>query len=265
MPRKKSSVPATQKGGGVPATIAGEMAKDAGQGAGFKPDEVSIPFLAILQSGSPQVKKGPAKIEGAEEGDIFNTVTQEIYKEGVRVVPCYFQKQYVEWKPRTAGGGFVRQHGDPAIMEKTHINPENGRSTLDNGNEIVPTAYYFVLVEAGKSFERAVISMSSTQLKKSRRWNAQISALQIDSGGGRMVTPPIFSHFYKLSTVEESNDQGAWMGWKIGTDGMLSDLELYRTARQFHDQLAKNEIDIAPPQTQDEQHVDGGNPPEDVI
>ena len=41
-------------------------------------DDVTIPRLAIIQSGSPQRKKKDEKyIDGADEGMIFSTVTNE--------------------------------------------------------------------------------------------------------------------------------------------------------------------------------------------
>ena len=51
---------------------------------------MQIPFIRILQALSPQLNKQDSLyIKGAEQGDIFNTVNQEIYKadEGVIVVP----------------------------------------------------------------------------------------------------------------------------------------------------------------------------------
>ena len=48
-------------------------------GSGFEEatsDSYAVPFLQVLQSGSPQCKKSDGKyIKGAEEGMIFNTVT----------------------------------------------------------------------------------------------------------------------------------------------------------------------------------------------
>ena len=42
-------------------------------------DDITIPRLAIIQSGSPQRKKKDEKyIEGADEGMIFNTVTNTL-------------------------------------------------------------------------------------------------------------------------------------------------------------------------------------------
>ena len=52
------------------------------QGTGLEDasaEDYAIPFLRILQGGSPQVKKSEGKyIQGSEEGDIFNTVSIKI-------------------------------------------------------------------------------------------------------------------------------------------------------------------------------------------
>jgi hypothetical protein len=72
-------------------------------GAGFEDADANayaIPFLQILQSGSPQCKKSDgAYIKGAEEGMFYNTVTQELYDgdEGVVVIPCHYMQRFVEW------------------------------------------------------------------------------------------------------------------------------------------------------------------------
>ena len=74
-------------------------------------DDVTIPRLAIIQSGSPQRKKKDEKyIDGADEGMIFNTVTNELYKDSLEVIPCGYRKTYVEWVPRDKGGGLVAVH-----------------------------------------------------------------------------------------------------------------------------------------------------------
>ncbi len=47
---------------------------------GTDSSDFSIPFLAIFQAGSPQIKKkGGEYVEGAEEGMLYNTATGEIY------------------------------------------------------------------------------------------------------------------------------------------------------------------------------------------
>ena len=59
-------------------------------------DDYAIPFLRVLQSMSPQLKKSDGKyIQGAEEGNLFNTVTESYYDgtEGVEIIPCAYKKK----------------------------------------------------------------------------------------------------------------------------------------------------------------------------
>ncbi|MCI0559216.1 MAG: hypothetical protein MN733_12035, partial [Nitrososphaera sp.] len=83
---------------------------------GIGSNDVAIPYLSIIQALSPQYKKGPHRIEGAEEGDIYNSLTKHLVRGniGLTVIPCVYQKRFVEWVPRSIGGGFVKSHQDAA-------------------------------------------------------------------------------------------------------------------------------------------------------
>jgi hypothetical protein len=215
--------------------------------------DVALPFLSILQSGSPQVKRGEQQVEGAVEGDVFNTVTLDVYngEEGIFVVPCMYKKAYVEWKPREAGGGFVMQHESEHVMQQTRKDAK-GRDMLENGNIIVPTAYHYVLLINPVSGDstRTVIGMSSTQLKKSRRWNAVMTTLKLQRNDGTKFTPAMFSHMYKLTTEAESNELGAWSGWKIEIAGLVPSKEIYASAKKYSADLKSGAIrEAAPPRT----------------
>jgi hypothetical protein len=61
--------------------------KSAGRGLeNITNDDITIPRLAIVQSGSPQRKKKDEKyIEGAEEGNMFNTVTNQLYDSSITI------------------------------------------------------------------------------------------------------------------------------------------------------------------------------------
>ena len=91
-----------------PATAFEEFA-----GAGLEEvttEDLAIPFLRILAQLSPQVnKRDGAYVEGAEAGMIYNTVSNEAYdgEKGVLVVPCYYNRRFIEWQPRSSGGGYV--------------------------------------------------------------------------------------------------------------------------------------------------------------
>lgn len=225
-------------------------------GAGFENadrDSYSIPFISILQSGSPQVKKSDgAYIKGAEEGFLFNSVSQEIIsgEQGIRVIPAYFTRRFVEWVPRdSGGGGLVGEHlpSDPVVTTATR--DAKNQLVLPSGNLLVDTRTHYVLVLSpdGNGYTPALISMSSTQVKKSRQWMTRMESIKFKNAQGMMFTPPMFSHIYHLTTVPESNDQGSWYGWKVEMDGPLEDPALYGAARAFRDAVKAGEAKPSQP------------------
>jgi hypothetical protein len=71
-------------------------------------EDLALPFLRILGQLSPQVTEGDAKyVSNAKPGMIYNTVTSELYdgKKGIKVIPCYYKKDFPEWSDRGDGPG----------------------------------------------------------------------------------------------------------------------------------------------------------------
>jgi hypothetical protein len=170
-------------------------------------DDITIPRLAIIQSGSPQRKKKDEKyIEGADEGMIFNTVTNTLYPESLEIIPCGFRKTYVEWVPREKGGGLVAVHDMKPDGTKT--DPKTKKSMLGE-NQIVDTAEHFVLVKKGESYEPAVLTMTSSNLSVSRKWLTLLKMKKINVKG-QAKEPPSFLYRFNLSTVQAENDLGSW-------------------------------------------------------
>lgn len=208
-------------------------------GSGFEEADASayaIPFIQILQSGSPQCKKSDgAYIKGAEEGMLYNTVTQELYsgETGIRVIPCHYSNRFIEWKTRESGGGFVAEHM-PHTTPPTTKDDKN-RDILPNGNALVDTRnHYVLLVKDDGTVEPALITMSSTQLKKSRNWMSKMQGIKIKHPTtGQFVQAPMASRIYRLTTVPESNDKGSWFGYKTELDAVVEDPAQYKAAQEF--------------------------------
>jgi hypothetical protein len=193
-------------------------------------EDLGIPFLMILQSLSPQIKKTDKnyqqkKIDGAEEGDIINTVANVVVcgmGEKMDFIPCGHQRLYPEWTPRTAGGGLVRTHQSSNILNECKRNERN-QDVLPNGNIIVTTAYvYGIAIIDGEKIP-CIIGLSSTQLKKSRMWLNMMMTLKMSKPDGTKFTPPMYSHVYKISTTPESNESGSWYGWKVEVGEVVKD------------------------------------------
>lgn len=210
----------------------------------------AIPFLQILQSGSPQCKRSEgAHIPGAEEGMFYNTVTNELYdgEQGILVIPCHYTQRFVEWQPRENGGGFVSEHSEPLSTTKD----SKGRDVLANGNNLVDTRNHYVLIKKPDgSLTPALIAMSSTQLKKSRQWMSKMQGIKVKGPQG-FQTAPMMSRVYKLTTVPESNDKGAWMGWKIELAGTVEDRADYEQAKAFRDAVRAGAVKTQSPSADD--------------
>ena len=219
--------------------------EDAAKGLGaIGQEDLALPFLKILGQLSPEVNKRDGKyVEGAEPGMIFNSVSGELYDgvKGINVIPCFYKLEYIEWKDRGEGLGAPVAIYDSSsdIMSKTTPDA-NYKDRLPNGNYIEKTASHFVIV-SGDSPSTALISMKSTQLKISRKWNSMMSGIKMKGANG-MFTPASFSHIYKLKTTQMSNDKGTWFGWEVSKVGPVTDKGLYDQAKGFSDSISKGSV-----------------------
>jgi len=172
-----------------------------------------MPFLTILQVGSPQVKEGGGEyVEGAKPGLIFNTVTNALYDK-IIMVPASYKTRYTEWKPRDSGGGLVRDWGEDGSMYSKLVPDDRGRRITPTGTNIVESATIFGMLHPSQ--ERVIIAFSSTQRKKGRSWLTQAHNIRLPDGKGGRFNPPFFFMSYELSVVGESNQKGDWYGWRI--------------------------------------------------
>ena len=233
-----------QKAAAAAASEGIDFSADAGQGReGVGSSDMALPYLTILQDLSPQVKKSNEKhIPDAEPGMIFNTLTNEIIdgQTGVFFIPCAFQKLFVEWKPRSTGGGFVQAHVDASILQKTRKD-DRGKDVLENGNLIVTTAYHLGIIAT--TMQKVIVAMASTQLKKSRKWNSIMAEIILkdkdgrpmrDAVTGRPLIAPTYSRVYRLNTVLERKDQHSWYGWNITLVDAVKDKGTYLESRESH-------------------------------
>ena len=167
------------------------LEEEAGAGLeNFTTEDMQIPFIRILQALSPQLNKQDSMyIKGAEQGDVFNTVSQSVYKsdQGVIVVPCFFEKKFLEFGLRSSGGGFIRE--------------------LASDDKDIGLAMDYET----KTGSPAILDMKKTQLKVSRRWNTVKNGIRLPSG----KPMPLYGTAWNVQTIAESNDQGSWYNYKI--------------------------------------------------
>ena len=189
----------------------------ADAGAGFENqgrEDISIPFLSLLQANSPEI----SEIEAAKPGMLFNTVTRELAKE-VTIVPATTRHQFVEWVPRDKGGGFVqaRTASDPDVQAAIGASKSFGDYMLPNGNELVETFYvYAVVLDAeGQPNGFVTIGFTSTKIKVYKNWNTTIRMFQVKTSDGRKIAPPLFAHTVKVSSKPDKNAKGVFANFSL--------------------------------------------------
>ena len=152
--KKENSLPA----------LMGEI--EALAGAGLEEtssEDFAIPFIQIVQSNSSERL---LDAEGSKPGVFIDTTTEEVFSEdGMEVIPCMYQRQWVEWIPYDAGGGFVASHDIDSPVIKTAVRSGN-KDFLPNGNELQNTGQFYCLVRYADGIYRpALISLKGSQLK----------------------------------------------------------------------------------------------------
>jgi hypothetical protein len=90
----------------------------------------------------------------------------------------------------------------------------------------------------------ALITMKSTQLNVSKKWNSMMKTIQIPDGKGGMAIPPMHGVVYNLSSVLQKNDKGSWYGWSITQNRIMGqdDKSLYLMAKDFNGNVSKGNV-----------------------
>ena len=229
----------TRKEGGLPSTALYEGDAHAGF-ENVKTTSLALPILKLLQNGSGEAqKRNQNYVEGAEPGMLLNTVTKKLYDgaKGIEVIPCHYKLEYQEWADFGTGSGRPENIFDANsdILSKTKN--ENGKDRLENGNYIQTVGQHYVLIRDGNSTENALISMSSSQGKVSRKWNSMMMSITLDGKNGP-YTPPSFSHKYRLTSVLNSGKGNQWYGYNVTKVGPVEEPALYERAKKFYTSLA---------------------------
>lgn len=236
--KEKAEVATVKDSAQLPAGMSmDDLLRDSGAGVdNMGMDDVAVPYLYVLQTNSPQVNEDDDRyIDGAKSGMFYNNVNEEIYngrETGIIVIPCAYERKYVEWVPRDSGGGYVADHDiDSGILEECTPN-EKGIPCLKSGNLIIETAYHYVYMQNPNTgvWEEIIIPMKSTMLKKSRRWNKTLMATLIPGTTNRA---PRWLYPYRLKTVKETKNDNTWSNFDIERLPDMVTSEQYLACKAF--------------------------------
>lgn len=205
----------------VPDEYAGYV-EDSGSGFENQTSEdVAIPFISLLQPGSPEVQGEEAV---AKAGMLINKTTGDVIsgKEGVSFVPAYTEHLMVEWTPREKGGGIVARHAiDSDLAKRVRETQPFGEYKTESGNDLVETYYcYGVALDAEANGYPAVLSFSSTMIRAYKGWMFRARSVVVALPDGRKLTKlPLFSHGYRLRTERQEKNGHTWYTPVIGFAG----------------------------------------------
>lgn len=185
-------------------------------------EDLQLPRIDVLQGLSPQInKKKDEYIKNAEVGMIFNTLTGELYPEGISFTPISFVKRYLVWVDRKMDNkGGLRGVFDSEAEAEAFFDEQDDKDKL----EIAPTAEHLVILNNG---DEVIISMAKSKMKVSRKFNSLIRL----NGGDR------FGHRYLLTSIDDEGAKGEYQNLKIEKDGYPSE-EVYVKAEKLYEAIA---------------------------
>lgn len=203
------------------ALVLAMMDEDEGVGVSTDPEDNLVPLIYILQAQSPQCnKRSPEHIDGAEAGSIWlrNSIPPIVNgEEGILFQPCFASRDYVEWVPRDAGGGFVGRHDklpDDAKQISDPKNPSKVKWIRPGGTELVDTRYVVGNVWRDGNPQPFVIPLTSSGHTFFKQWTVTQNAMRAPNG----KKPAIYGVIYRLTTEQRTNASGTWFGWKQEPD-----------------------------------------------
>ena len=238
---KKTKEVATTEEEMFPTVAPDYMSQDSTRGQeGVGVEDLTIPRLDVIQDLSPQHKVNkPEYIEDAEVGMLFNSVTKQLYGDTVYFVPVFFRKEFVIWKSRNAGGGFMGAYPSEAAAKHELESQSLDLSELDTKGDpmyqITDTAQQFgMIIHEDGTTEDIVMSMSKSKMKTSR----QLNTISKIAGGDR------FSRVYKISAVEEQNKQNQDY-WNLTVSQLgYTPEDVYRKAEAMYDSISSGARDV---------------------
>ena len=239
---------AEKKGTNV-ANLMDDLFNSAGQGTEtIKAEDMQIPFMRLLQAMSPQLDKNEASyIKGASQGDIFNTVTGQYWEgeQGVVVLPCAFTTKFLEFQLRDTGGGFLGEL-DPSDQNITQTTRNGSVELLPSGNELV-RSYQFLVLAVGDDgvTQQMICDMKKTQVKVAKQWNTRRAGLKIKHPTKGLFNPPMWAQPWRLTSVQQSNDQGKWFNYQLNQDVLPIDsvpVSAQEEAKELYNRFKSGEI-----------------------
>ena len=196
-------------------------------------DDLVIPRLEIVQGLSPAVKPNdPGYIEGARQGDLINSVTNQNYGREVFLVNVHYAKLWLVWKKYSEGGGFFGAFPGSAEAEARAEEEGGKRAHI----EVVDTPQHLCLIidRANNRVDEIMLALARTKAKVSRAWNTMI----------RLTGQDRFARVYRITTALEKNKKGQeYYNFVVAQTGFAAK-PLFQHAERLYTQITKGERNV---------------------
>lgn len=201
-------------------------------------------FKVIKKHDSHEV----GEIEGCEAGYMLLTSTKEMWsgEDGPLVIPCFYQRRYIEWRAKngTGGGGIVAEYPPTHAIVGTTRRNEQGKDILPNGNELSNTMQFFVLVQTEQGWSPALMNLSGGGLKIGRDWLTAQTSQRMNGSRGAFV-PPTYAYVYRAGTELRVKGQSKWFEFTIGAGVPLTDEAAFQQADAFYRAASSGGVKVA--------------------
>ncbi|QRE00554.1 hypothetical protein [Burkholderia phage BCSR129] len=244
MAKAQNAVVAATVGGIAIASEVPEWLQKGNRGSeNVEATDLILPRLGQIQALSPQIKKSDAAyIEGAEQGQLFNNLTNEVYGETIVFIPVIYRKEWVIFKDRKAGGGFFGAHPtEKEALEAIAQLPDADKlEAIESHNHIG-----YVITADGKR-QQIVFTCTKSKIKASRKLNSLVTMAGVDR----------FAKAYEIKSFEDKNTAGdAYWNVDVKALGFLPEL-LYKEMSDQYEILKTLTIKV---QHEDEAAVSEGS------
>lgn len=228
----------------------------AGFGTGLqnvKEKDLLVPRISIASGNSKALAKGTEQyIKGLEPGDLYNTVTGEVFGEKVTVAPLWFSRNRIlfdpNWKiecssPDGETGGQLTPEG----CDKC-VHSEWGSGKDGSGTACTEFLNFAVAILGDGPAKLGSISFKNTSQRVAHKWNTLIMGREARDEAENIVSMPCFLGAYEYSVVSVPGKKGAYHAPSINNAvenrGLVPEKDIARVTDLFQ-RFNNREINIS--------------------
>ena len=215
-------------------------------------NDIKPPALRLAQAMSPEVKRAePQYIKDLREGDLFNSITQEIYGDQPVsfLIVNYLGHRNVEFDPTDRNVVLEGDIPDNDPRCQFTVTVVDGKPVKQKPRATQFKDFLILLLPEGADPQLMTLTLKSTQLKKATRLLTILKLSKLDT----------FAHLIKGTPTPERKGNNSWYGWRFDVVGYPTEAQ-YLAAEAFYAQMQGKNVVI-----EAEAEVVADNVPDDDI